>query len=46
MVLIFFLGILLIWDFLFSPYGALRMVLIPLYIVIILITNKDKKNSF
>ena len=46
MVLIFFLGILLIWDFLFSPYGALRMVLIPLYIVIILLTNKDKKNSF
>lgn len=38
MPLIVFVGFMLIWDVLFSPYGAERRLVIPLYIIVMIFT--------
>ncbi len=41
-----YLLILCIWDIIFSPYGGTRMILLPLYIVIIFSISSNYKQNF
>ena len=39
-----YLNIIVFWDLLFSPYGGLRIVELPLYLSILLFNNKKNYN--
>ena len=41
-----YLSILSIWDIFFSPFGGTRMMMLPLYIVIIFSISSNSKQKF